>query len=286
MTTDRMTSTARWLGRVLVRAWHWLVVTWRGSTPVPAPSPPPPPAPGRLSERRTLASPLVVPARGYVFHFKVHAAFVWHSDGLPRDVLATHVQYFMPYAIRELKVMAASCAREHFPHHAQELEIKLQQVLEEWGTLRCRRGGDEVTWRPSVWVELDDRVKQAVEPYWEQLIKLDCDHTVQVKRAEYAGQLSHRWLAVLTDLVGSRLADSAAHMTASELAEVVEKIAAERRTAEGKLESLLEQRIRDGDAFEQMEHFAALKEHLEHVASMTSVGERSSNGPMAGERGR
>jgi len=232
-----------------------------------------------------LQSPLIVPALGYVHHFKVHAAFLWHSDGLPREVLAAHVQHFMPYATRELKAVAASCAREHSPHHAQELEVKLQQVLEERGQRRYRQGGDEVTWHPSIWVDLDDRVKQAVEPYWEQLIKLDCEHTVQVKRAEYAEQLSHRWLAVLTDLVGSPLADSAAHMTANELASVVEKIASDRRTAESKLESLLEQRIRDGDAFEQMEHFAALKEHLERVASMTFVGGRSSDSPMTEHHG-
>jgi hypothetical protein len=283
MTTDGTPSPTRRLVRVLTRVWHWLLARWR--TPAPAPAPPPPPAPGRLRERRGLQAPLVVPAHGYVHHFKVHAAFVWHSDGLPREVLAAHVQHFMPHATRELKAIAASCAREHFPHHAQELEVKLQQVLEERGERRYRRGSDEVTLRPSAWVELDDRVKRAVEPYWEQLIKLDCEHTVQVKRAEYAEQLSHRWLEVLTDLVGSRLADSAAHMTASELAAVVEKIAAERRTAESKLESLLEQRIRDGDAFEQMEHFAALKEHLEHVASMTFVGKRSADSPMAEHHG-
>jgi hypothetical protein len=215
----------------------------------------------------------------------VYATFVWQSDGVPRDVLAAHVQHFMPYAIRDLKAVAAGCAREHVPHHAQELEAKLQQVLKERGERRYRRGVDEVMLNVSVWVELDDRVKQAVAPYWEQLIKLDCEHTVQMKRTEYAQQLSHRWLAVLTDLVGSRLADSAARLTADELANVVEKIAVERRTAEAKLESLLQQRIHDGDAFEQMEHLAALKEHLERVASMTLTGEWPPNDPAAAHHG-
>src|SRR6266571_8552290 len=128
MTTDGTPSAARRLGRALARAWHWLLARWRTPAPVSVPLPPAPPAPGRLSERRVLPSPLVVPARGYVHHFKVHAALVWHSDGLPRDVLAAHVQHFMPYATRELKVIAAKCAREHFPHHARELEVELQQV--------------------------------------------------------------------------------------------------------------------------------------------------------------
>ena len=163
MTTEGTTWAARRLGWVLTRVWHWLLARWRGPAPLPAPPPPPPPPPpGRHSERRVLQSPLIVPALGYVHHFKVHAAFLWHSDGLPREVLAAHVQHFMPYATRELKAVAASCAREHSPHHAQELEVKLQQVLEERGQRRYRQGGDEVTWHPSIWVDLDDRVKRTV----------------------------------------------------------------------------------------------------------------------------
>ncbi|MEV0607289.1 hypothetical protein AB0I61_13060 [Polymorphospora rubra] len=255
----------------------------RGPEPMPEPAPPPPPPappPGRLTERRDLTAPLVVPASGYIFTFNVYAAFVWVSNGLPREVLNGSAQHFMPYAVRELKAIAASRARHHPAHHARELEVELQRILTDRGNWRYRRGDVEVTCRPYVWVELEDRVKRAVQPYWEQLIKLDCEHDVQMKRAEYAEQMSKQWLAILADLVGSPLADGAAQMTEKEFAAVVEKIVAERKAAAAKLDSLLEEKVRDGDAFDRAEHFELLKERLERFATSAFAGSgaRSPNG--------
>jgi hypothetical protein len=230
-----------------------------------------------------------VPASGYIFNFNVHAAFVWTSNGLPRELLSGSAQHFMPYAVGKLKALAAGRARNYPPHRARELEAELQELLAEKGSWRYTRGGTEVTCRPHVWVQLDDRVKQAVQPYWEQLIKLDCEHDVQMKRAEYAEQLSKQWTAILTDLVGSPLADGAAQMTEKELAAVVEKIMAERKAATAKLDSLLEEKVRDGDAFDRMEHFETLKDRLERQAAYTFTtggGASAHNGAANGKQPR
>lgn len=285
-TTQIKAPGASWwrrFGRWVARAWRWLLDALRGPEPMPEPSlppPPPPPPPGRLSERRDLASPLVVPASGYIFHFKIHATFIWVSHGLPRELLSGSAQHFMPYAVRELRALAASRARLHPPHHAQELEVELQRTLAERGEWRYRRGDIAVTCRPYVWVELEDRVKQAIQPYWEQLIKLDCEHNVQTRRAEYAEQLSKQWLNILTDLVDSPLADGAAQMTEKEFAAVVEKIVAERKAEAARLESLLDEKAREGDAYNRMEHFEMLRERLERLASyaFASGGVSAQNG--------
>lgn len=275
---DRKLSRAGWgsgLWKWLVLGWRWLLSVLRG--PVPAEEPPSEPEPlpqppGRLRERRSLASPLVVPASGYIFDFNVYATCVWGSTGLYRAELVDAVRYLMPYVVREMKALAANEGRHHPPHHAEQFEIRLQQILANRDVWRYRWGGTEVTCRASVWVGLDERVKRAVEPYWEQLIKLDCEHNVQLKKVEYANRLSREWLDVLTDLVGNPLADGAAKMTEVALSSVVEKIVAERKSASAKLDKLLEEKAYGGDLFDQEERYELLKARLEAFATTAFAG--------------
>lgn len=260
-----------WLGR----AWRWMTAVLQGPEPAPVveqPPPPPPPPPGRLTERRRLNAPLVVPARGYIFSFQVHASFIWTSQGLTPDDLTASVQRFMPYAVRRLKALAAGHARTRPAHQAHDLEVALQADLAQQGAWRFIRGDDvEITCRPYAWVTLEERVKQAVQPFWEQLIKLDCEHDLEMQRAAYAEALSKQWLSMLTDLTGSPLADGAAQMTEKRLAEVVQGIIAERKAAAEKLTDLLTEKFRDGDSFDREEHFQTLRRHLEHQAAYDAV---------------
>jgi hypothetical protein len=241
---------------------------------------PPPPPPGRINGRRSLQTPLVVPASGYVFTFRVHATFLWSSDGLYQDELTSCMDALLPYATRRLKAIAAQFARRHPPHRARELEVELQNELKETAPWRFQWRGMSLTCRPHVWVELEDRVKQAVQPYWEQLIKLDCEHDVQMQRAQYAERLSKHWAAILTDLMASPVADGAAEMTEKELADVVRRIVAEQRAAAEKLEDLMTKKADSADAFDESEHFAALKERLERRADrlFTPAGTPAANG--------
>jgi hypothetical protein len=209
---------------------------------------------------------MAVPASGYIFIFQVHATFIWMAEGLYQEQLAGAVDGLMPYAIRRLKALAAGHARRHPPHRARELEMGLQQELKENGPWSLTWRGTSLTCRPYVWVELEEQVKQAVRPYWEQLIKLDCEHDVQMRRAEYAEKLSKQWTAILTDLMGSPVADGAAEMTEKDLAEVVRKIVAEQKAAAEKLEDLMTKKVDGGDTFERSEHFDALRERLERRA--------------------
>ncbi len=274
-----------WLGRV----WRGLVDALRGPEPEPvAPPPPPLPPPGMLQERRRLTAPLVVPANGYTFSFHIHASFVWTSHGLARESLTSLTQYFMPYAVRTLNALAARHARTFPAHRAHDLEVQLQEVLAGQGPWRFIRDDVEITCRPHIWVKLEDRVKQAVQPYWEQLIKLDCEHDVQMKRAEYAEKLSKQWTALLSDLMGSPLADGAAELTEKQLSEVVHKIVADRQAAAEKLDALLTERVKDGEAFDRMENFEILKERLERQEAFDAVTPSSAangNGRFASSPG-
>lgn len=279
-TTARSSAAWRRFGAWLRALWHRLVAALRAPEPVPLPAPPPPPPPpGRLTERRDLQAPIIVPARGYVFTFRVHATFIWSSEGIPREVLSGCAQYFMPYAIRNLTRLAAARARNVVPHRARELEVELQRATAESGPQPYERNGVRVTCQPHVWVELDDGVKQAVKPYWEQLIKLDCEYDVDVKRAQYLDRLSRQWLAILGQLVDNPVAGGAAKMTNESLAAVVSDLIAEQNATTQRLEDLLAERLHNGGAFEQSAAFDLLVERL------NGPGRKTMKMPTSGPNG-
>jgi hypothetical protein len=272
-----------WLGRL----WRAFIAPFGAPDPLPvvpvspAPAPPPPPQPpGSLRGRRRLPSPLVVPADGYIFNFHVQATFVWSAEGLYQDELTSSIDGLMPYVTRRLKALAAGHARRHPPHRAREFEVELQRELQQIGPWSLTWRGVSLTCQPHVWVELDEQVKEAIRPYWEQIIKLDFEHDVQTRRADYAEKLSRQWTGILTDLLGSPVAGGAAEMTERELAEVVRKIVDEQRAAAEKLEELMTRKVDGGDTFERTEHFDALRERLEHRADrlFQQTGTPATNG--------
>jgi len=271
-----------WLGRI----WRAFIRVLSPPDPLPPPVPPAPvPPPPRVRGRRALQTPLVVLASGYVFTFRVHATFHWSAEGVYQEQLSNLMDALAPYPIRRLKALAAQHARNHTPHHAQELEQELQQALTEDGPWPFVWRGIGATCRPYIWVELDDQVKEAVRPYWEQLIRLDCEHDVRVRRAEYTERLSRQWTDILTDLLGSPAAAGAAEMTEKELAEVVGRIVAEQRAAAEKLEDMMAEKANSADMQERSEHFEQLRERLERradglfqPASTASAGDKS--GPV------
>ncbi|MCN0154888.1 hypothetical protein NDQ86_22950 [Salinispora arenicola] len=272
-----------WLGRI------WRAFIRALSPPEPLPpvpvSPAPAPPPPQMRGRRTLQTPLVVPASGYVFTFRVHATFHWSAEGVYQEQLSSLMDALAPYPVRRLKALAARHARNHAPHRARELEQELQQALTEGGPWPFAWRGIAATCRPYVSVELDEQVKEAVRPYWEQLIRLDCEHDVRVRRAEYTERLSRQWTDILTDLLGSPAAAGAAEMTERELAEVVGRIVAEQRAAAEKLEDMMAEKASSTDMQERCEHFEQLRERLErranglfHSASTAPAGD--GDGPV------
>jgi hypothetical protein len=268
----------RRFGSWLLTLWHRLVAAISGPEPVPMPPPQPPP-PGRLAERRDAPAPIVVPARGYVFTFRVHASFVWSSDGLPREVLSGSAQHFMPYAIRELTRLAAARARDLPAHRARKLEVELQHAIAEAGPWQCESGGVRVTCQAYVSVELDDEVKRAVKPYWEQLIKLDYEHHVDAKRAAYVDRMSRQWATILSELVDSPVAGGAATLANESLAAVVRDFLTERNAEARRLEDLLAEHARNGDGYEQSTFFDRLMEQA------GGNGQRTTGAPSQGRNG-
>lgn len=219
------------------RLWRWLVTVARmvDTAAKQGPAPPPPQDP---IERREPTGPITVFARGYVFTFTVRADLTWRSQGLRPDQLAWYAHYFLPPATQRLTSIAADLARTVAPHRAGELEAQLQRKLAQQEPWSFERGGQTVTCRPTAWVQLDERVRQALQPYWERVIALDCRHEELLRHARYAEQLNRRWSAILADLPDAGLSEA----VREELARARERILSEQRAAARWSGELLRQR--------------------------------------------
>ncbi|WP_373684380.1 hypothetical protein [Micromonospora thermarum] len=227
------------------RLWGWSLSVARKVDAAAKEGPPPPP-PEEPIERRESVGPFTVPARGYVFAFSVRAAFTWSAQGLRPEQLAWYAHYFMPQATQRLTRIAGDLARAVPPHRAGELEERLQRVLGRQEPWAFERGGKTVTCRPEAWVRLDERVRRALQPYWERLISLDCEYEEQTRRAQYAERINRRWAAILDDLAGADVPED----LREKLARAREHMMAEQRAAARWTGDLLRQRRRQENLFE------------------------------------
>jgi len=229
---------------------------------------------GVLNIRTNLDQPIIVPARGHVFHFAVHGAFVWSSDGIPREDLHDWIRCYLPRARRDLRRMAAETAREFAPHRGGDMEVELQRVVGKDVPWRYSGNGVTISCSPHVSVKLDQRVKAVVAPFWERLIKMDYEQDVQLKRAQYAETLSKRWLTVLDGLIENPLAGGASQMTEAGFAKVFADVLEEKKEGVRRLNELIEQALRTSDfmgAYEQAQAFDMLIQQLKQQSLRVPV---------------
>ncbi|SCE97395.1 hypothetical protein [Micromonospora mirobrigensis] len=245
-----MTVGARWWRAARARiadAWRDLVVDLPVSPP-PQPAPPPP-SPARPTQLRDAAGAIVVPARGYVFQFTVHATLTWTGTGLSTDLLGWHVRQVRPRAILRLTRLAAAAARTFPPHQAGELEVALQRAVAGQPPWQFRDGDTELTCRVDVWVRLDEAVRQALLPYSEQLVNLEGQYEVQLRRAECVEQLNRRWVDLLEEFTAGPVSGAVDRETREALDDAARRMAEDQRAAAEWSGELLRQRQRDRDVF-------------------------------------
>ncbi|MEV0003635.1 hypothetical protein AB0H28_15285 [Micromonospora sp. NPDC050980] len=146
-----------------------------------------PAAPLTTVDRR-FPAPLVVPAQGQVYVFGVRATFTWSSDTARPELFGWYVDYFQPQATQRLHRLALRCAVEVPPHRPRELLTALTAALAADDPPPWRYARGEVTFacEPDVTVQLDERVRRLLQPYWEQRIALECERDLARRRAEYA----------------------------------------------------------------------------------------------------
>jgi hypothetical protein len=250
-------------GRWLTRMWHALLL-WLQTpeTAIPVePETEPEPPPGRLVQRNDMGASIPIPTQGYVFHFQLHATFVWESNGIDRVTLSDATRKFDHLVRRDIRRIASARSRHFKPHRVREAESEIQRRIADLSPWRFSVADTHVTCRPYVWLTLDDRVKQHVRPHWERMIEIECAHEVDIKRAQLADRLSRQWLEVLTRLKDEPLAAGAATLTEAAFADVVRDIKAEQKAAHDSFKSALETLINsDIGPMEKAQSFDALME--------------------------
>ncbi|MCZ7437101.1 hypothetical protein O7598_11910 [Micromonospora sp. WMMC241] len=137
---------------------------------------------------RRFPEPLVVPAQGQVYVFLVRTTFTWSSDTARPELFGWYVDYFQPQATQRLHRLALRCAVEVPPHRPRELLTALAAALAADDPPPWTYARGEVTFacEPDVTVQLDERVRRLLQPYWEQRIALECERDLARRRAEYA----------------------------------------------------------------------------------------------------
>ncbi|MGW1061225.1 hypothetical protein [Micromonospora rubida] len=231
--------------------YRWWQVLWRilrrlfvPPQPVRVGSPlPPPPAflPPVATYRQDVPHPIFVAAKGDAFDFRLYAVYTWSARYMSAEGLRLLVEGYLPWAGGVVREQAIALAREYEPHRSHDLERALNNVL-----LGQRWPRDET--RPHFTVQVrvspDERIRERLRPYWEERIKLECDHELQKIRARQADDLTRRWGAVLQALEDDPVTAHAARLTGEQFAEVFRRYAEERRGTVPELLTLLREAVR------------------------------------------
>ncbi|WBB89786.1 hypothetical protein [Verrucosispora sp. WMMC514] len=204
-------------------------------------TPPAPVTPPRITFRQDVPQPLLVPAKGDAFDFNVHVVYFWTATNMSFDELRMRAEALLPWAGGIVRERSIDLAREHEPHRAHDLERALNNLLtgQRWPqeahlpqfTVRLR-------------VSPDERVRERLRPYWEQRIKLECDHELEKIRARQADDLTRRWAAVLQSLQDDPVTAHAARLTGEQFAEVFHRYVEERRDIVPNLVDLLREAVK------------------------------------------
>lgn len=197
----------KWLVSEAPRLWKWVLRMARKLDEAAAEGAPDPPPLGPI-ERRELVGPIAVPARGYVYSFTIRAAFTWSARDLRLDQLAWYAHNFRPEAIQKLTRIAGELSRTVEPHQAGDLEERLQHALSLEKPWPFKGGRGTITCRATASVELDEPVRELLQPFSNRQMTLDCENAEYTRRAALVEQLNRRWAKILEDLAGAEMPDS------------------------------------------------------------------------------
>ncbi|RGC66031.1 hypothetical protein C5N14_26040 [Micromonospora sp. MW-13] len=202
---------------------------------------PPPLTPPTVSFRQDVPQPILVPAKGDAFDFRLHVVYLWRAQHMTFEELRFRAERYLGWAGGIVRERAVDLAREHEPHRSHELERALNNRLvgQRWP-----RDESLPHFGVQVRVSPDERVRERLRPYWEERIKLECDHELQKIRARQADDLTRRWCAVLQALEDDPVTAHAARLTGEQFAEVFRRYVEERRGTVPELVTLLREAVR------------------------------------------
>ncbi|MEO3747540.1 hypothetical protein [Plantactinospora sp. B5E13] len=215
-------------------------------TPEPqfvTPPPSPPPVLEVVTLRREIREPFTVPALGDAFDFQIHPVMTWSAKEMAFDELRHLVDRWTPWACGVVREVAAIPARGFAPHRAYDLERLLNAQFEGQSWPRGAEGSAP-RFVAQVRVAPDPRVRERLRPYWEERIRLECDHELDKLRSDQADRMTRRWREVLANLEHDPVTSHAARLTGERFAQVFGEFVSERKRAVPDLIELLEMALK------------------------------------------
>ena len=187
-----------------------------------------------------------MPADGDVFDFEVYPIYVWTGNQMPVEELGHLAERYGAWARRLVRDRTAEIARRYAPHRANDLERKLNEWFagKNW---TCHGEGAVFRLGVHLRVRPDQRVRDQLRPYWEQRIKMECNHELDRLRANLVDRLTEEWSTVLQKLQQNPSMAHAARLTEEQFATVLGQFTAERKESVRDILALLQEALRKHD---------------------------------------
>jgi hypothetical protein len=188
--------------------------------------------------------PLQLLAEGDVLAFQVYLNVQWRGPADSYDDLLVTARTLVPKVRHLVTEWFRPVARTYEPRKAIDLEKELNRRLgDTWRTLT--EDGQELRYLVRLRVEPDEIVREQMRPYWAARIKAECDHALELQRAEQAETLTKHWSTVFEQLAKNPRAAYAARLSEQEFAEVFKTYVDGRERAVHDLVGLLRSAVND-----------------------------------------
>ncbi len=244
---------------------------------------------GEVSCRFETTEAIHVVADGDAFEFQVFPTFVWRAAGCTREELEADAGLLMPRARRTARSFVGPLARRCPPHQARALEAEANEQLAD-KSWRVEYEDRSFTFGMTVRVVPDEQVRERLRPYWEERIKMECDHELGLRRAQLVDELTRNWSAILDKLEQDPRTMHAARLSEQQFAEVFGEFVTERKEVVRDLLLLLRSAVKGhGDlGLGPSEYTRAWDEALkvfQRQHGLTVPDEDSAAGPTASTTG-
>ena len=194
-------------------------------------------------EHRSIGEPLLIPSRGEGFNFSVSYDVLWSAYRCTQDELMRRIERHENSVRHDLLQRIWPVGREFYPHdpHAAERRM-IERISDGWcyGPER-----ESVRCDIKIRVSSDARIGEMQAGYYEQLIAVDGDHMLKLRRMENMACELKGWRQVLEEFGDSITVVHGARLVDPEVSAVFTSLAAERRKSAEDLVTVLRDATRD-----------------------------------------
>jgi hypothetical protein len=195
-----------------------------------------------VMERRDPDEPLSVPSTGDCYRFTVEYHVTWSATGMTRDALRDRISTHSASVKHDLVDRIWPVGRDFEPHDAVGAEKRMNEVL---GSGWCYGVRGEVACAVRVRVTCDERIREKQLSYYEQLVGMDSQHMLNLRRLGHVKVELGEWRTLIEDFGEALTVVHAARLVDEDVSTVLKSLAAARKASAGDLVTVLHKATRD-----------------------------------------